>query len=52
MGFTGEHVQLLGSIELLVTVRTVSRQITIMVKFLLIDRHSAYNAIVGRTTLN
>jgi hypothetical protein len=52
MGFAGEQVHLLGSNELLMKVGSVSKQVTIMVKFQLIDRPSAYNAIVGRTVLN
>jgi hypothetical protein len=40
LGFAREQVQLIGSIK------------TIMVKFLLVDRPSAYNAILGRTALN
>jgi hypothetical protein len=52
MGFTGELVQPLGSIELPVTARIVLRQVTIMVKFLLINSPSAYNVIIRRTTLN
>jgi hypothetical protein len=52
VGFTGEQVLPLGSIELPVTTRTYPRQSTIMVRFLIIDRPSAYNAILGRTALN
>lgn len=52
VGFTGEQVLSLRSIELSVMARTYSRQSTIMVWFLIIDRPSAYNAILGRTTLN
>jgi len=42
----------LGSIDLPVTVGTYPRQKVIMVKFLIVDRVSAYNAIIGRTALN
>lgn len=42
----------LGSIELPVMARAYPRQRTIMVRFLIIDRPSAYNAILERTTLN
>jgi hypothetical protein len=52
VGFAGEQVQPVGSIELLVTAGDYPTTKTIMVKFLLIDRPSAYNAILGRTTLN
>ena len=52
MGFTGEQVQSLGSIKLPVTIGTLSRQSTIIVHFLLVDRPSTYNAIIGRAALN
>jgi hypothetical protein len=52
VGFTGEQVQPIGTIDLPVTAGTVPRQATIMVRFLLIDRPSAYNAIIGRAALN
>jgi len=52
VGFTGEHVLPFGSIELPVMAGAYPRQRTIMVRFLIIDRPSAYNAILGRTTLN
>jgi hypothetical protein len=50
--FIGEQVLPLGSIELLVMAGAFPRQRTIMVRFLIIDQPSAYNAILGRTTLN
>jgi hypothetical protein len=52
VGFTGEQVLPLGSIELSVTAGMYPRQNMIMVRFLIIDRPSAYNAILGRTALN
>jgi hypothetical protein len=52
MGFIGEQVQLIWSIELPVTAGSYSKQATMMVHFLLVDRPLAYNAIIGRTTLN
>ncbi|XP_062167107.1 uncharacterized protein LOC133873417 [Alnus glutinosa] len=52
VGFTGEQVLPLGSIELPVTAGMYPRQRTVMVRFLIVDRSSAYNAILGRTTLN
>jgi hypothetical protein len=52
MGFAGEHVDSVGSIEIPLTVRLVRNHGIIMVKFLLVDRPSAYNAIIGRTVLN
>lgn len=50
VGFTGEQVMPLRSIDLQVTAGTPPRQKTIMVKFLIIDGTSAYNAIFKRTT--
>jgi hypothetical protein len=52
MEFTRKQVQSLRSIELPVSTGSHPRQATIMVRFLLVDRSSAYNAIIGRTTLN
>jgi len=52
MGFTGEQVLPFGSIELPVMAGAYPRQRTIMVRFLIIDRPSAYNAILGGTALN
>jgi hypothetical protein len=52
MGFAGEQVFPAGSIELSIIVGEHLKQKIIMVKFLLIDRSSMYNAILGRTTLN
>ncbi|XP_062162026.1 uncharacterized protein LOC133869069 [Alnus glutinosa] len=52
VGFAGEQVQPVGSIELPVNAGDYPTTKTIMVKFLLIDRPSAYNAFLGRTTLN
>ncbi|XP_062162167.1 uncharacterized protein LOC133869226 [Alnus glutinosa] len=51
-GFAGENVLPLGSIDLPVTAGTYPRQKVIMVKFLIVDRVSAYNAIIRRTALN
>jgi hypothetical protein len=39
-------------VTLLVTARTSPRQATIMTDFLIVDRPSAYNAIIKRPTLN
>lgn len=50
--FVGEQVQPVGSIVLPVTAGDYPATKTVMVKFLLIDRSSAYNAILGRTFLN
>jgi len=52
LGFAGEKVSPLGSIELPVTARTYPRQRVIMIKFLIVERASAYNAIFERTALN
>jgi hypothetical protein len=52
LGFVGENVSPLGSIELPVTAGTYPRQKVIMIKFLIVDRASPYNAIFGRTALN
>lgn len=50
--FSGEQVLPVGSIELQVTAGTSPRQKTIIMRFLVVDKPSAYNAIFGRTTLN
>ncbi len=50
--FAEEQVQPVSSIKLLVTARDHPTTKTIMVKFLLVDRPSAYNEILGRTALN
>jgi hypothetical protein len=52
LGFAGDKVSPLCSIELPVTAETYPRQKVIMVKFLIVDKASAYNAIFGRTILN
>ena len=52
MGFTREQVQQLGSIELLVIAGTLPRQSTIIIRFLLADRPSTYNSIIGKAALN
>jgi hypothetical protein len=52
VGFTGEQVLPLGSIELPIMAGVYPRQRTITVRFLIIDWPSAYNAILGRTALN
>ena len=52
VGFGGTRVHLLGAITLPVTVRDYPQQITKDVTFLVVDCSSAYNAILGRPTLN
>jgi hypothetical protein len=52
VGFGGEVVYPIGIIPLPVTAGTTPRLSTVMVDFLVIDRPSAYNAIIGQPTLN
>ena len=52
IGFGGTRVFLLGAITLLVTVGDYPQQITKDVTFLVVNFSSAYNAIIGRPTLN
>ena len=51
-GFAGECVRAEGVITLPVTMGEDLAQITRMVNFLVVDRPSVYNAIIGRPTLN
>jgi hypothetical protein len=52
VGFGGEVVFPIGIIPLPVTAGTTPQLATVMVDFLVIDRPSAYNAIMGRPALN
>jgi hypothetical protein len=52
MGFAGEYVHPVRLIELPLTAGSVPKPATVMVKFLLVNRPSAYNAIIRRTILN
>jgi hypothetical protein len=52
VGFGGEVVFPIGIIPLPVTAGTTPQLAIVMVDFLVIDRPSAYNAIVGRPALN
>jgi hypothetical protein len=52
MSFSGEQVLPIGSIELQVIARTFPRSKTVMVRFLVVDRPSAHNAIFRRTSFN
>ena len=52
MGFGGTRVYPLGAITLRVMVEDYPQQITNDVTFLVVDCSSAYNAILGRPTLN
>ncbi|XP_075670039.1 uncharacterized protein LOC142639787 [Castanea sativa] len=51
-GDTKKKVFLVGTIALLVTIGTYPQQLTKEVSFLVVDYSSAYNAIIGRPTLN
>ncbi|GAV75078.1 hypothetical protein CFOL_v3_18557, partial [Cephalotus follicularis] len=52
VGFTGEMIHPLGSINLSVVAGTAPRQTQAEMTFLVVDTPSPYNAIVGRPGLN
>lgn len=52
VSFTGDKLYPMGIITLPVTAGTRPHQVTKVVNFLIVDRPSAYNAIIGRLTLN
>ena len=52
IGFGGTKVYPFGAITLAVTIRDYPQQITRDVTFFVVDCSSAYNAIIGRPTLN
>ncbi|XP_075640579.1 uncharacterized protein LOC142612364 [Castanea sativa] len=52
VGFEGTRVFPLGTVTLVVTIGDYPEQITRNVAFLVVDWSSAYNAIIGRPTLN
>ena len=52
IGFEGMKVQPVGTVMLLVVVKSYPQQITKSVNFLVVDCSSSYNAIIGRPTLN
>ncbi|GAV79632.1 hypothetical protein CFOL_v3_23096 [Cephalotus follicularis] len=52
VGFAGEMVHPLGSIDLSVVAGTAPRQTQVQMTFLVVDRPSPYNAIIGRPGLN
>ncbi|GAV65280.1 LOW QUALITY PROTEIN: hypothetical protein CFOL_v3_08795, partial [Cephalotus follicularis] len=52
IGFVGEMVHPLGSIELSVVAGTAPRKNEVQMTFLVVDTPSQYNAIVGRSWLN
>ncbi|GAV59503.1 hypothetical protein CFOL_v3_03034, partial [Cephalotus follicularis] len=52
VGFAGETIHPLGSINLSVVAGTAPRQSQVEVTFLVVDTPSPYNAIIGRPGLN
>ena len=52
IGFEGMKVQPVGTVMLLVVVKSYPQQITKSVNFLVVDCSSLYNVIIGRPTLN
>lgn len=52
IGFGGECLIFLGSIELLVTMREPPHQVIKMANFLVVEHLSVYNVILGRPALN
>ena len=52
LGFSGEKVLLLRSIQLVLTMRDPPCQATTTIKFLIVDAPSAYNMLLGRPSLN
>ena len=52
LGFSGERVLPLGSIQLVLIVGDPPCQATTAVKFLIVDTPSAYNILLGRPSLN
>jgi hypothetical protein len=52
VGFTGDKICLVGIVTLPITIGTYPKQVSKMVDFLVVDCPSAYNAIIGRPTLN
>nr|XP_009420605.1 PREDICTED: uncharacterized protein LOC104000317 [Musa acuminata subsp. malaccensis] len=51
-GFTGDSISPLGAIALPLTLGTPPKSKTVMTTFLVVDLPTAYNAILGRPTLN
>ncbi|XP_064941695.1 uncharacterized protein LOC135595106 [Musa acuminata AAA Group] len=51
-GFMGDSISPLGAVTLPLTLGTPSRSKTVMTTFLVVDLPTAYNAILGRPTLN
>ena len=51
-GFAGECVREAGTVHLSVTIGDGSEWVIRMVEFIIVDRPSVYNVILGRPTLN
>jgi hypothetical protein len=52
VGFSGEKVRPMGAISFLVTVGFELVQLTVMIDFIIVNKPSAYHAIIGRPALN
>ena len=52
VSFSGDRVYPMGIMMLTVTMGTQPRQLTRQLDFLVVDRPSSYNVIIGRPTLN
>ena len=52
LGFSGEKVLPLGSVQLVLTLGDPPCQATTTIKFLIVDASSAYNMLLGRPSLN
>ncbi len=52
VGFTGDKICLVGIVTLPIIIDTYPKQVSKIVDFLVVDCPSAYNAIIGRPTLN
>ena len=52
VGFTGDKVCLVGIVTLPIMVGTYPKLVSKIVDFLIVNCPSAYNAIIGRPTLN
>ena len=52
IGFTGDTLRPKGMVQLKVAFGTSPKVVEVMVDFLVVDAPSAYNAILGRSTLN
>ena len=52
LGFSGEKVLPLGSVQLVLTLRDPPCQATTMMKFLIVDAPSTYNMLLAKPSLN